>query len=150
MYGLESINKLLNSLSPDSIIAKQMLSVRIGNVLKRACEAKHLKIDFQHCVHIQTASSGVVINTTTPTLANRLKQIQPTLEKALFDSGLNFPIQSIKAGKIAPLADLADYPKDAPRVAQPGDAEAVRANAARAKDEEVRKTLEKLADALQR
>ena len=149
MNGLENINKLLNSLSPDSLIAQQMLSVRIAGVLKQACLARRLNIDFQHCVHVEGSAEGIVINTTTPTLANRLKQIQPTLAKALFDSGLNFPIQAIRAGKILPLPDLESYPLDPPRVAQPGASEAVRACAQRAEDEDIRKSLERLADALE-
>lgn len=149
MNGLENINKLLNSLNSDSIIARQMLSVRVAEVLKRACLKRHLNIDFQHCVHVECSTAGIIINTTTPTLANRLKQIQPTLEKALFDSGLNFPIQGILAGKILPLADLEPYPLDPPRVAQPGASEAVRACAKRAEDEDIRKSLERLADALE-
>lgn len=149
MNGLENINKLLKSLNPDSLIARQMLSVRVSGVLKQACTNRRLNIDFVHCVHVECTSIGIVINTTTPTLANRLKQIQPTLEKALFDSGLNFPIQAILAGKIQPLADLEPYPLDPPRLAQPGASEAVRACAARAEDEDIKKSLQRLADALE-
>ncbi len=150
MYGLENINSLFKSLDPDSLIARQMLGVRVGNVLKRVCDSKRLRVDFQHCVHVECSANGLTINTTTPTIANRLKQIQPSLEKALFDNGLNLPIRNIMAGKIVPLPSQDPYPKDSPRIAQPGAAEAVRANAARADDEDIRKSLEKLADALMR
>ena len=149
MSGLESIDKLLNSLNPDTLIARQMLSVRVAQVLQRACQSKRLHIDFQRAVHVECASQGIIINTTTPTIANRLKQIQPSLEKYLFDSGLNLPILGIKAGKILPLPDLENYPKDPPRIAQPGAADAVRQNAQRAKDEDIKEVLEKLADALE-
>ena len=114
MYGLESIDKLLNSLNPDTLIARQMLSVRVAQVLQRACQSKRLHIDFQRAVHVECASQGIIINTTTPTIANRLKQIQPSLEKYLFDSGLNLPILGIKAGKILPLPDLENYPEIKP------------------------------------
>ena len=150
MNGLENINKLLNGLNPDSIIAQQMLSVKVANVLKHACASRRLAVDFQHNVHVECSAHGIVINTSTPTLANRLKQIRPTLEKSLFNAGMNFPICDIKAGKISPLPDFEPYPKDAPRVAQPGASEAVRNNAKKAVDEDVRKTLERLADALER
>ena len=46
-------------------------------------------------------------------------------------------------------ADLENYPKDPPRIAQPGAADAVRQNAQRAKDEDIKEVLEKLADALE-
>ena len=58
--------------------------------------------------------------------------------------------EAVLAGKINPLPKDEPYPEGAPRVAQSGAAEAVRANAALAKDEEVRKSLERLADALRR
>lgn len=150
MYGLESINSLFKSFDPDSFIARQMLSVRVANVLKQVCQSKRLRIDFQHCIHVECSANGIIINTTTSTIANRLKQVQPSLEKALFDNGLYLPIQNILAGKINPLPKDEPYPEGAPRVAQSGVAEAVRANAALAKDEEVRKSLERLADALRR
>lgn len=149
MYGLESLDKLLKSMDPNSLIAKQMLSAKVSGILARACQSRHLSIDFQHNIHVECSSQGIVINTTTSTIANRLKQIQPTLEKALFVSGLNLPIQSIRAGKIQPLPDFDEYPKDAPRVAQPGAADAVRLNARRAKDRDIRESLEKLAQALE-
>lgn len=149
MYGLESIGKLLNSMDADSLLARQMLSAKIVNVLKRACESKRIHIDFQHCVHVECSSHEIIINTTSATIASRLKQIQPTLEKFLFDHGLNLPIGSIRAGKISPLPQLEQYPKDAPRIASPGAAASVRVNAARAVDDDVRKSLERLADALE-
>lgn len=148
MYGLESLDKLLKSMDPNSLIAKQMLGVKVTGILKRACQTRRLHIDFQHNIHVECASQGIIINTTSATIANRLKQIQPTLEKALFDSGLNLPIQSIRAGKIQPLAGWDEYPKDAPRIAQPGTSEAVLANAMRAEDLEIRESLKRLANAL--
>ena len=62
MYGLESIDKLLNSLNPDTLIARQMLSVRVAQVLQRACQSKRLHIDFQRAVHVECASQGIIIN----------------------------------------------------------------------------------------
>lgn len=148
MYGLENIKTVFNSLDGNSFIARQMVASKVAQVLNHACQQKRINIDFQHCVHVECSAQGIIINTTTPTIANRLKQIQPTLEKALFDIGLNFPIQAIRAGKIKPLPDFEPYPKDAPRVAQPGASEAVYASAKRAEDETVRKALERLAEAL--
>ena len=148
MYGLENIKTVFNSLAGDAFIARQMVASKVTQVLEHACRKKRTNIDFQHCAHVECSARGIIINTTTATIANRLKQIQPSLEKALFDIGLNFPLQAIRAGKIKPLPDFEPYPKDAPRVAQPGASEAVYASAKHAEDETIRKALEKLAEAL--
>ena len=148
MYGLEDIGKLIVSVDKDSPLKMQMLAVRLKSILEGACRKRGFNINFHDCVHVECSPRGIVINTTTASLANRLKQIRPTLDKALFDHGIHLPIEAIRSGKIQTLPNLDPYPQDPPRIAPAGASDAVYANALKAQDPDVKKALEQLAQAL--
>lgn len=150
MRGLEDISKIINMLDANSPIRAEMAAIQAKTILQNACIHKGLRINFRDCVHVQLTSRGFVINTTTPSLANRLTQLKPTLERALFTAGVQVPIESIRAGKIQALPPQDPYPQDAPRIAPFGASEAVHANAQQAKDPDIKNALEQLAQALSR
>lgn len=150
MRGLEDIGKIIDALDATSPIRAEMAAIQAKNILQNTCIRKGLRINFRDCIHIQLTTRGFLVNTTTPSLASRLTQIKPTLERALFNAGVHVPIESIRAGKIQALPPQDPYPQDAPRIAPIGASEAVQANAEQAKDPEIKNALERLAQALAR
>ncbi|HIU73060.1 MAG TPA: hypothetical protein IAC65_02230 [Candidatus Aphodousia faecipullorum] len=150
MRGLEDIGKIIDALDATSPIRAEMAAIQAKNILQNTCIRKGLRINFRDCIHIQLTTRGFLVNTTTPSLASRLTQIKPTLERALFNAGVHVPIESIRAGKIQALPPQDPYPQDAPRIAPIGASEAVQANAEYAKDPEIKNALERLAQALAR
>ena len=150
MRGLEDIGKIIDALDATSPIRAEMAAIQAKNILQNTCIRKGLRINFRDCIHIQLTTRGFLVNTTTPSLASRLTQIKPTLERALFNAGVQVPIESIRAGKIQALPPQDPYPQDAPRIAPIGASEAVQANAEHAKDPEIKNALERLAQALAR
>ena len=150
MRGLEDIGKIIDALDATSPIRAEMAAIQAKNILQNTCIRKGLRINFRDCIHIQLTTRGFLVNTTTPSLASRLTQIKPTLERALFNAGVHVPIESIRAGKIQALPPQDPYPQDAPRIAPIGASEAVQANAEHAKDPEIKNSLERLAQALAR
>lgn len=150
MRGLEDIGKIIDTLDVTSPIRAEMAAIQAKNILQNTCIRKGLRINFRDCIHIQLTTRGFLVNTTTPSLASRLTQIKPTLERALFNAGVRVPIESIRAGKIQALPPQDPYPQDAPRIAPIGASEAVQANAEHAKDPEIKNALERLAQALAR
>lgn len=150
MRGLEDIGKIIDALDATSPIRAEMAAIQAKNILQNICIRKGLRINFRDCIHIQLTTRGFLVNTTTPSLASRLTQIKPTLERALFNAGVHVPIESIRAGKIQALPPQDPYPQDAPRIAPIGASEAVQANAEHAKDPEIKNALERLAQALAR
>lgn len=150
MRGLENIGKIIDALDATSPIRAEMAAIQAKNILQNTCIRKGLRINFRDCIHIQLTTRGFLVNTTTPSLASRLTQIKPTLERALFNAGVHVPIESIRAGKIQALPPQDPYPQDAPRIAPIGASEAVQVNAEHAKDPEIKNALERLAQALAR
>ena len=150
MRGLEDIGKIIDALDATSPIRAEMAAIQAKNILQNTCIRKGLRINFRDCIHIQLTTRGFLVNTTTPSLASRLTQIKPTLERALFNAGVHVPSESIRAGKIQALPPQDPYPQDAPRIAPIGASEAVQANAEHAKDPEIKNALERLAQALAR
>ena len=146
--GPEDLASTIRKFAPDSTLGQLSESLKISRVLAAAIRKKGLKIDFASQVFVQATT----FNTRSTSLANRLKQIQPTLAKALFDEGIHAPILSIRAGKIAISGESEEdaYPTDKPRIAQAGASEAVNKEAKRVIDTELRQALERLAKSIER
>ncbi len=149
--GPEDLANTLRKFAPDSTLGQLSESLKISRIIADAVRKKGLRIDFNSQVFVQATQAGISLNTQTASLANRLKQIQPTLERALFDAGIYAPIVSIRAGKIAIVEEKEEsYPTGEPRIAQPGASVAVSQEAQRVKDDELRQALEHLANAIER
>ncbi len=148
MSGLNEFSKVLHSSGTGSLLSRELDTVRLKNIIESACRKKGIRADIQHATRIVFENVGLVIHTTTPTLANRLKQIQPTLERALFDAGIHAQIAGIRSSKINTIEKGDPYPLDPPRIAPAGAAQAVLAASTRAKDDDVKAALERLAKAL--
>lgn len=150
--GPEDLASTMRKFAPDSTLGQLSESLKISRVLAAAVRKKGLKIDFAPQVFVQTTQAGITLNTRSTSLANRLKQIQPSLTKALFDEGIHAPILSIRAGKIEISGESEEdaYPTDKPRIAQAGASEAVTKEAKRVIDTELRQALERLAKSIER
>ena len=88
MRGLEDIGKIIDALDATSPIRAEMAAIQAKNILQNTCIRKGLRINFRDCIHIQLTTRGFLVNTTTPSLASRLTQIKPTLERALFRNSM--------------------------------------------------------------
>ena len=144
----QNFQQVLSAQRSDSFLKMELDSARLKTLIARACVSKGLRIDIINATHIAREARGIIINTLTPTMANRLKQIQPTIEKTLFDAGITEPILAIRSGKVTLLTQSTPYPKDEPRIAPSYAADQVMAQAQEARDEDVKKCLERLAQAL--
>ena len=144
----QNFQQVLSAQRSDSFLKMELDSARLKTLIAHACVSKGLRIDIINATHIAREARGITINTLTPTMANRLKQIQPTIEKTLFDAGITEPILAIRSGKVTLLTQSTPYPKDEPRIAPSYAADQVMAQAQEARDEDVKKCLERLAQAL--
>lgn len=148
MRDMRNFHQILENQGADSFLKMELQSARLKTLIAQACVSKGVRIDIMNCTHVTNQPQGITINTVTPTMANRLKQIQPTIEKKLFDAGITTPITAIRSGKITALAQPEAYPKGEPRIAPPEAAQQVYEEAQLAKDDDVREALERLAQAL--
>lgn len=148
MKDFQNFHQILSSQHQNDFLRLELNNTKIQQLIAKACFSKGLRLDIINGTHITYLPKGITINTYSASMANRLKQIQPTLEKYLFEAGINAPIVAIRSGKITLLPQQESYPTDAPRIAPSYAAEQVKAIAQQAKDEDVRKCLERLAQAL--
>ena len=147
MRDMRNFHQILENQGADSFLKMELQSARLKTLIAQACVSKGVRIDIMNCTHVTHQPQGT-INTVTPTMANRLKQIQPTIEKKLFDAGITAPIIAIRSGKITALAQPEAYPQGEPRIAPPEAAQQVYEEAQLATDDAVREALERLAQAL--
>ena len=100
--GPQTIESIFASKELDALLGRVLASKRVADILHMACRRKGIRFDIRHQTHIDCDRNGITINTQTPTMASKLKQIQPSLEQALFVGGCHLPIIAIRAGKFSP------------------------------------------------
>lgn len=147
--GPQSIDSIFASQALDALLGRVLASKRVADILYTACRRKGIRFDIRNQTHIDCDSKGITINTVTPTIASKLKQIQPTLEQALFVGGCHLPIVAIRAGKFSPTQ--IDQNPPALGAIRKGDqkaSESLWQSAQKAKDDDVKAALERLSRAV--
>lgn len=147
--GPQTIESIFASESLNEIFGRVLESKHIADILHIACRRKGIRFDIRQHTHIDCDRKGITINTQTPTMASKLKQIQPSLEHALFVSGCQLPIIAIRAGKYSPTIIEQDPPAmGQPRQGDQAASDSIWASAQKAKDDDVRAALERLSKAV--
>lgn len=147
--GPQTIESIFASQALDALLGRVLASKRVADILHIACRRKGIRFDIRNQTHIVCGRNGITINTTTPTMASKLKQIQPTLEQALFVGGCHLPIIAIQAGKFSPT--VIDQNPPALGAVRTGDQKASDSlwqSAQKAKDDDVKAALERLSRAV--
>lgn len=135
----------------NSLIARVAEAKRVQDALARAIALPALRQAFKTKARLDLTESGVMIHTQNPTLASRLRQMVPTLESALKNTGIFLPIASVRADMISEARfDDAYEPLGAPRGPDPQAAEAISREAGLARDPDIKKALASMAKALER
>lgn len=147
--GPQTIESIFASQALDAILGRVLAAKKVADVLYIACRRKGIRFDIRQQTHIDCDRNGITINTQTPTMASKLKQIQPSLEHALFINGINLPIIAIRAGKYTSEPIDQNPPAlGSPRQGSQEASDSIWESAQKAKDEDVRAALERLAQAV--
>ena len=147
--GPQTIESIFASKELDALLGRILASKRVADILHMACRRKGIRFDIRHQTHIDCDRNGITINTLTPTMASKLKQIQPSLEQALFVGGCHLPIIAIRAGKFS-LTPIDQNPPalGAVRIGDQQASDSLWQTAQKAKDDDVKAALERLSRAV--
>ena len=147
--GPQTIESIFASKELDALLGRVLASERVADILHMACRRKGIRFDIRHQTHIDCDRNGITINTLTPTMASKLKQIQPSLEQALFVGGCHLPIIAIRAGKFS-LTPIDQNPPalGAVRIGDQQASDSLWQTAQKAKDDDVKAALERLSRAV--
>ena len=148
-FGPEGIDRIFASDALHDVLGRVLESKKLADIAHQCCRRRGILFDVRRYARFDCDRVGISICTQTPTMAVKLKQIQPSLEKAFFDHGIYQKIIAIRAGRFASLPDQGNPPAQCP--ARVGTVEAsisIEKNAQSVQDDDVKAALERLAQAV--
>lgn len=148
-YGPEGIDRIFASDALHDILGRVLESKKLADIAYHCCRRRGILFDVRRFARFDCDKVGISICTQTPTMAAKLKQIQPSLEKAFYENGYYQKIIAIRAGRFASLPDQSNPPAQCPpRIGTVQASLSIEKSAEAVTDEDVKAALKRLARAV--
>lgn len=145
---LDEMDKIFHSKDLSFLLDRVLQSKKVAEILQKAVLERGIRFDIRRTCLIDCDQNGFIISAKTPTIASKLKQLQPSLEKALFVNGIHTPIVAIRASQYTPIVIDQNPPALGPvRQGDQQTSDAIHQTALKARDEDVKASLERLSKA---
>ena len=146
--GPTELVRVLRNTPDKTLLSRALVALEVEDVLNRALTSRGLPRLFGTKAVVTMTGTTLTVHCVSAPVATKIRQLTPTLEKALFEAGYTLSVAAVRADKRSSALFEEPTVEGDPREASPEAADAVEAEAMKAEDPEIKKALLQLAKAL--